>query len=160
MVHRNSGDSSKAELLESVAEVASKRILESLSFLADILAEHLAAAPDSEFVFPAAGGGFLRYHNWRRRVWLPAVESAGLEGVTPHGLRHTCAAILINSEANPILVQRRLGHANISITLDTYGHLFPNHDDALTDHLDDVFAETKSTQPAASSRHEVVELKA
>ena len=43
-----------------------------------------------------------------------------------HGLRHTCATLLLKASVPPHVVQRRLGHANISITLDIYAHVLPS----------------------------------
>lgn len=51
-----------------------------------------------------------------------------LQGVTPHALRHTHAAMLIAEGAPANEIQARLGHANIRITLELYGHLFPEED--------------------------------
>lgn len=53
--------------------------------------------------------------------------------VTPHGLRHTAASLAISAGANVKAVQRMLGHASASMTLDTYADLFD-------DDLDDVAA--------------------
>ena len=53
-----------------------------------------------------------------------------------HALRHFYASWLINRQADgglglpPKLVQERLGHSSITMTYDTYGHLFPRGDDA------------------------------
>ena len=53
-----------------------------------------------------------------------------------HALRHFYASWCINREVDGGLglpakvVQERLGHSSITVTLDTYGHLFPNGDDA------------------------------
>jgi integrase len=53
-----------------------------------------------------------------------AVLEQDLVGLTPHGLRHTAASITINSGATVLTVQRMLGHAKPSITLDVYADLF------------------------------------
>ena len=52
-----------------------------------------------------------------------------IDGLTPHGLRHTCASLAISTGANVKVVQRLLGHATAAMTLDRYGHLM---DDDLT----------------------------
>jgi integrase len=44
--------------------------------------------------------------------------------LTFHALRHTCAALLIDRGVNPLEIMRRLGHADIKVTLNTYGHLY------------------------------------
>jgi integrase len=55
-----------------------------------------------------------------------------------YDLRHTCASLLIAQGASVKAVQAQLGHATASITLDTYGHLFPSDMEALADRLETV----------------------
>ena len=69
-------------------------------------------------------------------MWIPAVEAAGLAPLTFHELRHTAAALMINDGADPLQVKRRMGHEDIRTTFDTYGHLFPDREDALVTALD------------------------
>ena len=52
------------------------------------------------------------------------MKRAGI-GITFHGLRHTHATLLLLEEVNPKVVSERLGHATVSITLDTYSHVLP-----------------------------------
>jgi integrase len=62
-----------------------------------------------------------------KSFFKPAVRAAGLpEALRPYDLRHTCASLLIAQGASVKAVQAQLGHATASITLDTYGHLFPS----------------------------------
>ncbi len=42
-----------------------------------------------------------------------------------HDLRHTSATMLLSAGIHPKVVQERLGHAQISVTLDTYSHVLP-----------------------------------
>jgi integrase len=79
--------------------------------------------PD-DLVFTAPEGGVIMLRNWRRRVFDPAVRAAGLDGLTPHGLRHTAASLAAAAGANPKAVQRMPGHASAAMTLDVYGGLF------------------------------------
>jgi hypothetical protein len=53
-----------------------------------------------------------------------------------YDLRHTCASLLIAQGASVKAVQAQLGHATASITIDTYGHLFPSEMDTLGDRLE------------------------
>jgi integrase len=46
--------------------------------------------------------------------------------VTLHGLRHSHASHMLASNIHPKIVQERLGHSSIAITMDTYSHLMPN----------------------------------
>lgn len=57
-------------------------------------------------------------------------------GVRFHDLRHTQAALLIKLGAHPKEIQSRLGHANIAVTMNVYGNLFPEADDALARKLE------------------------
>lgn len=79
-------------------------------------------------IFSAEGGKKLRYSNFRRRTWVPAVgQVAGLPSKTGiHALRHSYASILIEGGEQPKVIQERLGHASITETMNTYGHLFPS----------------------------------
>lgn len=46
-----------------------------------------------------------------------------------HDLRHTCATLLLFEGVHPKIVQELLGHATISITMDTYSHVLPSMGD-------------------------------
>ena len=60
-------------------------------------------------------------------------ELAGVKQIRIHDFRHSCASLLINSNADITLVSKYLGHAKIEETLNTYSHMFKNK-------LDDVMA--------------------
>lgn len=94
-------------------------------------------APDA-LVFTAPEGGPLRYSNFRHRVFDPAVKAAGLGGlgITPHKLRHTAASLAIAAGADVKVVQLMLGHKSAAMTLDVYGHLWPDRLDEVADALD------------------------
>lgn len=51
---------------------------------------------------------------------------AEVKQIRIHDFRHSCASFLINNGANIVLVSKYLGHSKISITLDTYTHLYKN----------------------------------
>jgi integrase len=73
-------------------------------------------------VFPSRKGGHLPLGEYR---WAfdKGCAAVGIEGLTPHGLRHTTASLAISAQANVKVVQRLLGHATAAMTLDRYGHL-------------------------------------
>ena len=131
---------------------ASRRTVRVPSFLVEVLARHLAVHADgSGLVFSAPNGGPIRRSNFRRRVWLPAVEASVGQPCTFHDLRHSHAALLIAQGEHPKVIQERLGHASIKTTLDTYGHLFEGLDEAAADRLEvTYFASPASRQEAAS----------
>jgi integrase len=66
-----------------------------------------------------------------------AEELADLPPVRFHDLCHTCATILLMAGKHPKYVQELLGHANISITLDTYSHVIEGMDGGLAEAMDD-----------------------
>ena len=108
-------------------------------FLRDRQAAHLATEVGPEeaaLVFTSPKAEPLRRGNFNRRIWRPALETAGLDYLRPHDLRHTCAALLIAENAHPKAVQAHLGHSSIQVTMDRYGHLFPSDAEALADRLD------------------------
>ena len=78
------------------------------------------------------------------RFWKPAVAKASLMGVTTHALRHTCVALMIAQCANPLMVQRQLGHADLRMTLGTYGHLFPDWDGDVAARMQELCLKTKA----------------
>ncbi len=84
----------------------------------------------------ASRGGPLRYNPYRNRVWDKAVAEAGLEGVTPHALRHTCASLMRAAGADVKEIQAQLGHRSPVVTLSVYTHLFEDAYDSVMDRLD------------------------
>jgi integrase len=50
------------------------------------------------------------------------IHKAGLPAMPLHGLRHSHATLLLQACIHPKIVQERLGHSSIRITLDTYSH--------------------------------------
>lgn len=91
---------------------ASRRTLSLPAFLVDALQRHVGRfASHGDLVFAGRDGGALRRTNFRRRVWLPAVEAAGLERLRFHDLRHTAAALMVAQGAHPKLIQSRLAIA-------------------------------------------------
>jgi integrase len=81
----------------------------------------------SDLVFTGSRGGRLAQGWWYKKRWLPAVKAARLKGLgcTPrfHDLRHTHVAWLISAGVPLPVIQQRLGHKSIKITVDVYGGL-------------------------------------
>jgi integrase len=91
------------------------------------LALHIAAQnvrSAEGWLFLNTRGRHLSYSNWRRRTWLPLVELAGIGGVNPHDLRHTCATrLFLVDRWGPGEVQAFLGHRSPVTTMGIYAHL-------------------------------------
>jgi integrase len=60
---------------------------------------------------------------------------ASVAGLSPHELRHTCASLAIRSRASIKAVQRLLGHKTATMTLDNYGHLYPDELDEVAQQM-------------------------
>ena len=121
-------------------------------FVADRLAAHVAGRGLEDLVFTSPQGEPLRASNFRRDVFTPATKRVGLEGLVPHGLRHTAASLAISAGADVKVVQKMLGHRSATMTLDLYGHLFDDRLDEVADALD------RAAQRAAAPRANVVAL--
>ena len=121
--------------------------------VAEEVAAPLAGRPHDRqaLVFTAPTGGPLSRANFVKFYFRPAMAAANEaiaklpkdrrpallpEGLRFYDLRHTCASLLIVQGASVKAVQAQLGHATASITLDTYGHLFPSEMDTLGDRLE------------------------
>ena len=61
--------------------------------------------------------------NAARDAFDRAVATSGLPRITPHGMRHTMATMLLGAGVHPKIVQERLGHRTIAMTLDRYSHV-------------------------------------
>jgi integrase len=59
------------------------------------------------------------------RYFRQAVKKAMLPSIRLHDLRHTHATLALRAGIHPKVVSERLGHATVSITLDTYSHAIP-----------------------------------
>lgn len=115
-------------------------------FLVDELAAHVAGRDTDDLVFQGVKGGALRAQVFQRAVLTETASALGLGGLHPHALRHTAASLAIASGANIKVVQRMLGHKSATMTLDLYGHLFPDQLDEVADRLD---AAARSVTPRA-----------
>ncbi|MCR4426023.1 MAG: site-specific integrase [Firmicutes bacterium] len=77
------------------------------------------------FVFAKETGDPLKMNNFGQREFTQLIEACGVKKIRFHDLRHTCATLLLAHGTNPKIVQERLGHSNISMTLDRYSHVTP-----------------------------------
>ncbi|WP_287001801.1 tyrosine-type recombinase/integrase, partial [Gordonia sp. UBA7860] len=127
-------------LVWSTPKTHERRSVPFPAVLADELAALMAGKGRDELVFVDLRGGVLRNSNWRARVFEPAVrglqDCGEFPDLTPHDLRHTAASLAISAGANVKAVQRMLGHAKASMTLDTYADLFDTDLDGVADALD------------------------
>lgn len=132
---------------------ASYRTVPLPQMVLDELAAHLAAFPPSDrdaLVFTNHIGAPIRRTSlWK--IWQGAIEVAGVDPFTFHGLRHHYASLLIRHGESVKVVQERLGHATAAETLDTYSHLWPDSDDRTREAVDAAWSQNL----ASDSRHAV-----
>jgi integrase len=109
--------------------------------LADELSALMVDKGRDDLVFTDQRGGVLRNSNWRARVFARAVTKCQeadetFPSITPHDLRHTAASLAVSADANVKALQRMLGHAKASMTLDTSADLFDDDLDLVAECLD------------------------
>ena len=92
-------------------------------------------------VFTNRVGNPVHPKNLFDRDFKPLLKRAGLPNIRFHDLRHTCATLLLAQNVHPKIVQGMLGHANISITLDTHSHVLPSMQAPAIDAMRDVLEE-------------------
>jgi integrase len=107
-------------------------------------------AGSPELAFPNDSGGVWGYPNFRGRFWVPLMNHCGLVTsepadahirayvkanadfkaplFSPHMLRHVYASLQIEQGVTPKRLQKLIGHATLKMTLDVYGHLWPDED--------------------------------
>jgi integrase len=122
-------------------------------FLGELLTKQVAGKDPDDYVFGATRGGPLRHGNFYARHFKPTVQlalPAHLQGLRFHDLRHTAASLLIAQGRHPKAIAERLGHSSIAITMDRYGHLYPDQDEKLAAGLDEMFARAAGDPVEAS----------
>ncbi|QGH35177.1 tyrosine-type recombinase/integrase [Gracilibacillus salitolerans] len=67
--------------------------------------------------------GYPTHLNTMRNEWDKIIKRYELKHISFHQLRHSCASLMVKKGVNFKVIQERLGHANIGITLDLYSHL-------------------------------------
>lgn len=119
----------------------SVRIIEIPEFLKceiQTFVERQYGLPGNERLFPIVQEAVQ--HKMKRHM-----ELAGVKKIRVHDLRHSHVAYLIHKGIEPLLIKERVGHKDIRITLNTYGHLYPNQQRKVADMLDNEKAPTAAT---------------
>ena len=95
---------------------------------------------DLDLIFPTATGEPTDTSAISRRFRAIVAGVEGLPTIRLYDLRHTCASLMLASGENPKVVAERLGHATITLTLDTYSHVLPGMQRDATDRLERLLA--------------------
>ncbi len=133
----------------------SRRRIDLPQVVVDALTAHRAQTVRAGFasapwVFCNSAGGPLRRTHFRSNHFKPLLLAAGLPDIRFHDLRHTSATLLLAAGVHPKVVQERLGHAQIGITLDIYSHVLPTMQLEAAGKLDAMMQ--PSRKPAKSRR--------
>jgi integrase len=94
---------------------------------------------DSELFFTTSVGTPISQRNLTRH-FHNTLEKIGLPKIPFHNLRNTCATLLLQKDVHPKVVQDLLGHASITLTLDTYSHVIPSMHSETADKLNDILS--------------------
>jgi integrase len=102
--------------------------------------ERLAAGDrwvENDLIFPTTIG---TPSNWRSlvRSFKKLLQTSNLPNIRFHDLRHTAATLMLQQGIHPKVVQERLGHSQISLTLDTYSHVLPNMQEEAAEKIDEL----------------------
>jgi integrase len=93
---------------------------------------------DKGLVFCDGYGGFFSPDMVLRR-FDKLLDEAGLPHMRFHDLRHSAATILLVAGVHPKVVQERLGHSTVAMTLDVYSHVLPSMQQEAAEKVDDLF---------------------
>jgi integrase len=134
-------------LFQEPKSVKSRRTIPLLHSDVKLLSEHMARQKEerwenahnlvflTEFGEPVGERGIVKDH------FKPTLERAKLPStVRLYDMRHTHATLLLLAGVHPKVVSERLGHANITITLDTYSHVLPNMQQEAISKLEELLA--------------------
>ena len=110
----------------------SERLVDIPVFLQEELKSYLEAHKEIAMdrrIFPIV-------HETVQQQMKKIADEMGLRKIRVHDLRHSHVAYLISNGVDPYLIKERLGHKDIRITLNTYGHLYPDKKRVISDMLD------------------------
>lgn len=130
-------------LLGEPKTAKSRRSIQLPAMVVEALRKHKAALAaegfgDAPWVFCNTIGGPLRRSHFHAYCFKPLLKRAGLPDIRFHDLRHTSATLLLSAGVHPKIVQERLGHSQISVTMDTYSHVLPSLQVEAAGKLDDI----------------------
>ncbi len=114
------GKGRSIELTEAASEALRSHLARQLEEIEALGDEY----QDQGLIFPGERGQPMRPYTLTGKLER-ILKRTGLPHIRFHDLRHTCATLLLSKGVHPKFVQELLGHATISITLDTYSHVIP-----------------------------------
>jgi integrase len=92
---------------------------------------------ENDLIFPTRIGTTM-HPTSMYKDFKALLKQASLPNIRFHDLRHTTATIMLQQGVHPKIVQERLGHADISMTLNTYSHVLPSMQEEAAEKLDEI----------------------
>ncbi len=146
IVRGRTGSSIKAPKTKSSRRLISlpRSVVEELKLYKIHCAEEKDAAGDKwieeerEWLFFNEDGTHF-YPTTPTTWWSRFTKRAGVRFIRLHDLRHTSATLLINQGVHAKIISERLGHSDIRITMNTYGHALRSADQAAANTFDEFF---------------------
>jgi integrase len=93
---------------------------------------------ENGIIFCSVYGGFFNPAKVLE-IFKQLLKDAGLPHMRFHDLRHSAATILLVAGVHPKVVQERLGHSTIAMTMDVYSHVLPSMQQEAAEKIDDMF---------------------
>ena len=122
------------DIIKSTKNESSERLIKAPKNLIDLLNKYVKmmyGLSKEDRLFPMTKEVF-------KNDLIRYCDKAGVKKITPHDLRHSHASLLINSGINPLAISKRLGHAKVDMTLNTYSHLYQSTEDKMIELLEEV----------------------
>ncbi|MSQ17832.1 MAG: site-specific integrase, partial [Dehalococcoidia bacterium] len=106
---------------------------------------------DDDLIFGTLEGEPLR-PNTVTRAWTTLAARAGVKVIRLHDARHSHASLMLKQGIHPKIVQERLGHSSIAMTLDIYSHVAPGLQQAAAESFDRLLHRQADPQAAGNIR--------
>ena len=91
--------------------------------------------PDHALVFTKLVGTPLNRHNVFSRSFKPLLQRAGLPDIPLRALRRSFATVMLAGGEHPKVVQEKMGHSGIRVTMDFYSQVLPDMQQGAVDRL-------------------------
>jgi len=130
----------KKSFLKEPKTAHSRRLITLPTFVVSYLKQYRLRVPTNELDLVVPGYKKPIVHSFIvAERFMHDTETLGMKKIRFHDLRHTHATLLLQMGENPKVVQERLGHSNISTTLNTYSHVTPTMQQKVADKINDAF---------------------
>lgn len=110
----------------------------------EIVKQSIEASGNNGFIF--GGDRSLPISNVQRKL-VDGIKDSGVPKIRLHDLRHSHATILINNDVNIVAVSKRLGHADVTVTLRVYAHLMQKTDNKMMNKINELNENPSTIRP-------------